>query len=149
MALFFCAWIFMGQVAPIQVGDPVPYINLPDQHGQPHAMERDAKWLVIAFDKPGASIAQKWLKKDARLSEMGVVFVLDASHIKEKMRNRVVMPRMRKIEQQVLIALDPEFRDQFPRQAKQLTALELSDSGSVLAIHFIDSPERINALAGL
>jgi len=140
---------FPGQPEPLQVGDSIPVLNLRDQHGEKHVVEPGGRWLVIAFDKPGAGIAQKWLRNETDLATLSVTFVLDASQMKEKIREKMVLPRLRKINQRVLIVYDTEFRNRFPWRKRSLTALKLNPEGIIQEIHFVEKTPEINALVNL
>lgn len=133
---------------PLKTGDLVPSFTLKDQHDQSHGLEKGTRWLVVAFDKQTGGLARKWLKqnREGQLDQSGVVFILETSEVKDGVRNKMILPSLRKFKQAVLVANDREFRSLFPQKEGCLTALQLAEDGVILAIHFPNSSPEISRL---
>lgn len=131
----------------LNIGDPLPPYAFDDQFGVRHTPLPETRFVVLAHDKRTGSLARKWLAHTTvDLEAQHVVFLLDTGDMKPKMREKMVLPRLRKHLFPVLLADDPAFLGRIPQREDHLTVLRLAHDGTIAGVDFPAAVEEIDAL---
>lgn len=99
-------------------------LTLPDQFDTAHSIGADAKTLILAFSKQNGETVQNYLNALAKgfLSLHKAVFIMDISSIPVFVRNRFVLPELRKSAFPILLVYEKKMAKALKnkKQSKQI-----------------------------
>ncbi len=150
-----CAlWLLLGPLmAPasaLELGQPLPYLTLDDQHGAAHSVDAGLTYLVFTRDKAGSDLATEALSglTPEQLTEAGAVYVADISAMPAIITKMFAMPKMRK--QSFLTLLDNQgvATANFPAEEGKVSLLRF-DAGSYQGVEYLSDAEALRTRLGL
>ncbi|MBY5991032.1 hypothetical protein [Ferrimonas balearica] len=135
--------------AALEMGQPLPYLTLEDQHGGSHALTGELDTLIFTRDKAGSDVATAALDgvEQAQMEASRTVYVADISIMPSIITSMFALPKMRKQPWLTLMDNKGDATATFPHQANEVTLVRF-DGGQVSEIRFFtDSDELKDALA--
>ena len=132
---------------PLAAGDTLPTLILPDQHDRSAMIPGDARWLLVAFERPAADLITAFLEKqpDDFLEQHAALYLMDISAMPKMITRMFALPKMRERPYRILLADDPETLAFLPRREGRVTAIRL-DAGRVDRIDFLGDESGLRAL---
>lgn len=135
--------------AALEMGQPLPYLTLEDQHGGSHSLIGDVQTLLFTRDKGGSDVATVALDgvAQAQLEDKGMVYVADISIMPSIITSMFALPKMRKQPWLTLMDNKGDATANFPHQTNEVTVVRF-EGGNVSEIQFYsDGAELKSALA--
>ncbi|MBY5921003.1 hypothetical protein [Ferrimonas balearica] len=135
--------------AALEMGQPLPYLTLEDQHGGSHSLVGDVQTLLFTRDKGGSDVATVALDgvAQAQLEDKGMVYVADISIMPSIITSMFALPKMRKQPWLTLMDNKGDATANFPHQTNEVTVVRF-EGGNVSEIQFYsDGAELKSALA--
>ncbi len=123
----------LGLLAPAafaesyEVGSVLPALELPDQHGELHALDASLRLVLFSRDMDGGGVIREALREDgaALLERERAAYVADVSRMPGLVRRLIAKPRMRKRPYRMLLDEAGEATADFPSDAGRPTLLFL------------------------
>ncbi|ADN75557.1 conserved hypothetical protein [Ferrimonas balearica DSM 9799] len=135
--------------AALEMGQPLPYLTLEDQHGGAHSLTGNVHTLLFTRDKGGSDVASAALDgvEQAQLEAKQVVYVADISIMPSIITSMFALPKMRKQPWLTLMDDKGDATANFPHQTNEVTMVRF-ENGNVADIqYFSDGAELKTALA--
>jgi hypothetical protein len=125
--------------SPLNKGDNLPTLTLPDQYGKPHSLS-EARIILFAPDKVAAELAHQVLqhRSKADLAAQGVLFISDISRMPVLVTRLFAMPTLREYPYLVLLGYKTEETAWLPRREDMLTLLFIQ-AGRVSHIEYANT----------
>jgi len=143
LLLFTAPAVLVAEV--LGAGEPLPAMELPDQHGNAHALA-DAAVIVFAPDKAASEIAHPVLEaRTDQLQARGIVYVTDISAMPGFVTRMFALPKMRDYGYTVLLGREAGDTGVLPRQEGRVTVLRIAGQ-RVGAIRFAESAQALAEL---
>ncbi|SHI15473.1 hypothetical protein [Ferrimonas marina] len=137
-------------LAALEIGQPMPYLTLDDQHGEAHAIATDLNVLIFTRDKAGSDVASGALEgvEQGTLEQSGIVYVADTSIMPALITRMFALPKMRK--QSFLTMMDTQgsATAAFPFEDGKVSLMRF-EQGSLHSIEHIDDAEALKAALAL
>lgn len=113
----------------LQAGDPVPTLNLRDQHDKPALIPSDTRQIIFAADNAGASLVTAYLdiQPATWLRDTQRVYLADIHKMPSLITRLVALPQLR--EKPYPIGFGREAADlaMFPRQKECVSVISVQD----------------------
>jgi hypothetical protein len=134
--------------APLTIGESLPELTLPDQHGDRHTLG-NCKMVLFAPDKGAGEMAHKVLNQSdtAGMTARGIVFISDVSGMPAFVRRMFALPAMRDYPYAVLLGYEKEDTAIFPRQKGRVTVLHIK-AGRISRIEYAASSQGLAGIIG-
>jgi len=131
----------------VHVGSVIEPIALPDQHGEPGAIDGSVSVLLFSHDMDGGNVVRDTLAGDgAALLDGGrFVYLADVSRMPGLVRRMIAKPRMRKRPYRMLLDEEGKATASLPRREGRPTLLVL-EALTVQRIEHPATPEEIRAI---
>jgi hypothetical protein len=135
--------------APLTTGESLPGLNLPDQHGDSHALS-SGNTVLFAPDKGAGELAHEVLNHTDKIemAAKGIVFISDISGMPRLVARMFALPAMREYPYLVLVGYEKEDTAMLPRQEGRVTVLHIK-AGKVSHIEYANSPEVLAGIIGI
>jgi len=113
--------------ADLQVGDVLPGLSLPDQHGEVMDLGPGTQQVLFAADKVASDLLNDFLQQqpDDFLDRHGAVYVADISSMPAIITRLFALPKMRERPYRIMLAESAEVVSFLPRQPHAVTAIRL------------------------
>ncbi|MEJ2611227.1 MAG: hypothetical protein P8179_14385 [Candidatus Thiodiazotropha sp.] len=130
--------------APLEIGDNLLPLSLPDQYGNLHNLS-DAHTILFAPDKETGELAHEQLQHENKTDMMakGFWFISDISRMPGFVTRFFALPAMRKYPYFVLLGYKEAQTAWLPSKEGALTLMQIR-SGKVIAIEYIDTQEGVS-----
>ncbi|ADC62250.1 hypothetical protein [Allochromatium vinosum] len=140
----------LAGTAELQVGDTAPALSLNDQHDTARTTLSVSRFLLFSADKDGSNLADAVLEGQTgeTMEQAGIAYVADISAMPAMVTKMFAMPKLRKRPYPVLLGRAAEDTMNLPRQAGQVTVIELNGE-SVASIAFMSDVSALRARLGL
>lgn len=132
--------------APLGAGDPLPTLELEDQHGEAGRLDASAALVLFSRDMEGGGVIKEALARDgaAFLERNGGVYVADVSRMPGIVRSLMAKPAMRRRPYRMLLDEDGGPTAAFPTRSGHATLLFV-DAGQIARVEFVASPAALRA----
>jgi hypothetical protein len=133
---------------PYQVGSVLPPLELPDPHGEAHALDASTRVILFSRDMDGGGVIQDALAADgaALLERQHAVYIADVSRMPGLVRRWIAKPRMRARPYRMLIDEEGEATADFPSLPERPTLLFLESRRVVRIEHPATPAELLDVL---
>ena len=133
---------------PLAVGEPMTTYSLADQHGNAHILQKDTRFVVLAFEMQLAKTLHQWLaKQDANyLTQHQTEYVADISGMPSIITMLFAGPKMRRYPFPIILADNPDFAGGFPQQTGKISLIQLDAEQVVSGIQYVATPDEIQAV---
>src|SRR5262245_20008857 len=103
-----CAVLTASSLAlaePYAVGSTLPHIELPDQHGEPRAIDDSVRVVVFSRDMKAGDVVKAAVEKGGAdlFDRNGAVYVVDVKGMPALIRTLFAMPAMRRRPYKLLV----------------------------------------------
>lgn len=127
--LTVASWSVSAQTPPLLgVGDPLPALELKDQHERPASVPASTRQIIFAADNGGAGLATDYL--DARgaawMQAQGVVYLADIHKMPALIGRMFALPKLREKPYPIVLGREAGDLAMFPRQKDCLTLLPVT-----------------------
>lgn len=140
-------WVGVAAAEPVRAGDPLPAIELEDQHGVTATIDAGVRYVLFTRDMDGGKVVQEVLQDDGqqRLDAVRAVYVSDISRMPGLVTRLFALPSLRKRGYRILLDRDGTATATIPSEPGTVTVLELV-AGTVEGVRTIRSAEGLGAL---
>jgi hypothetical protein len=131
----------------VAAGQPLPSLQLSDQHDRPHDIGAGARLLLFAPDRDSSEIAHEVLEPlgGEAMARAGIRYVADISAMPGVVTRMFALPRMRDYSYPVLLGRESADTAMLPARAGAVTVLDL-DTGTVTGVRFADMADALRAM---
>lgn len=137
-------------LAELGVGEPLPQLQLRDQHEQPQAIPPSTRLLLFAPDRAAGDLATQALADQdaASLAAGEIRYLADISGMPGLITSLFALPKLRERPYPILLGEQAEQTAALPRKPDQVTLLRL-DHGRILDIEHFSEVAPLRAALGL
>ncbi|GAA5194902.1 hypothetical protein [Ferrimonas gelatinilytica] len=140
----------MAPASALELGQPLPYLTLDDQHGEAHTVSAELNALVFTRDKAASDVATEALTgvTPEQLAESGIVYVADISAMPAIITKMFAMPKMRK--QSFLTLLDNQgaATANFPAEEGKVSVMRF-EAGQFQGVEYLEDGDALRTRLGL
>jgi hypothetical protein len=139
--------VFAG---PIAVGQPLPPLNLKNQHEQAWRLEPDTQLVIFAAGRTASNLVMAMLSQQPKglLASRHAVYLADMSKMPGFITRTFALPSLREQPFEVGVSLDAKTLDEWPRQEDAVTLIRL-EQGRVIRHDFARTEAQLKAALGL
>jgi len=114
-----------AQVALLRAGDPLPGLNLKDQHDRPAVIPADLKQIILAVDKSGSALVTEWLDKQPAdwLPRTKRVYLADIHKMPGLVTRMFALPKLRDKPYAIVLGREAGELTMFPQRESCVTLL--------------------------
>jgi NADPH-dependent ferric siderophore reductase len=134
----------VAAAAALQLGEPLPLINLTDQNDKPVAIAPDTKIVFFTSEMGGSRLMTEALHAlpPATLKDKNAVYIADITGMPAIFTTIVAMPRLQKAAYPVALIRDSKQGASLPRKPGAVTVLRM-DGGKVSTVEFVKDSQQI------
>lgn len=147
---YFISLLFLASLAwskPLDINDTLPTIELLDQFGNSHTIDRNISKIIISFDKKSSVLANKFIsiKKDSvnYLNENNMAFIANITQMPALITKLFAMPKMKKYKHTILL-IDDKDNNMFLTKKRHISIYHIANA-KVKNITYIKGLEELNA----
>lgn len=152
LTAFALAWgLSLAALAgPVQSGQPLPALQLKDQHDQDWRIAADTKLVVFAAGRKASNLALAVLAPQPKgfLAARHAVYLADMSKMPGFITRTFALPSLREQTFEVGVSLDEKTLADWPRQEDAVTLIRL-DGGRVVSHEYATTEAQLKAALGL
>lgn len=136
--------------APVQPGQPLPPLELNNQHNQPWQITEQTKLVIFASGRKASNLVMDVLAPQPAgfLQARHAVYVADLSRMPGFITRTFALPSLREQKFEVGIALEAQTLADWPREDDAVTLIQLQD-GRVASYQYVRSEDHLKAILGL
>jgi hypothetical protein len=136
---FICLFCLAAPAAPLAIGDLVPEISAPDQHGQAFNSTNGYRFLLVATEMACAKSANQKLAEQGTgfLEQQHAAYLLDI-HTMPAIARFFAFPKMRKYPQRIILVDTAATLAVFPTRPGRVTVVALTADRHVRTINYWD-----------
>ncbi|MEJ2059126.1 MAG: hypothetical protein P8Y64_01380 [Gammaproteobacteria bacterium] len=136
-AVVLLCWAGLAGAEPLAVGDPLPPLTLPDQHGHPHTVEPTTRIVMLSDSNEAGRLIQHFLHRQPEGFETRhhLVTIADIHDMPLIVRELFFYPTLSHAPHRVLIDGDGKATRLLPRRAGEVTVLHIH-GGRIQAIDY-------------
>lgn len=136
--------------SPVQSGQPLPALQLKDQHDQDWRIAADTKLVVFAAGRKASNLALAVLAPQPKgfLAARHAVYLADMSKMPGFITRTFALPSLRQQKFEVGVSLDEKTLADWPRQEDAVTLIRL-DGGRVVSHEYATTEAQLKAALGL
>jgi len=130
----------------VAVGQPLPNLNLKDQHDKPWQIAPSTRLVMFAAGRKASNLSQAVLQalpKD-QLTRKNAVYLADMSKMPAFITRTFALPTLREFPYVMGVSLDEATLAAWPRQPDAVTLIEL-DQSLVKSIRFVTTEADLRA----
>lgn len=148
-ALLACLALSVG-AGPVAPGQPLPSLQITDQHEQPWRIPSDARLVIFAAGRKASNLAMEVLapQPEGFLSARHAVYLADMSRMPGFITRTFALPVLRGQKFRVGVSLDGSLLADWPRQDGAVTLIRL-EQGRVVSHEYLWSEDQLAAALGL
>jgi hypothetical protein len=146
-----CPALSGARAEPWAEGRRIEAITLPDQHGEPRAIDASVHAVLFSRDMGGGGVLKQALGDAgaALLERSGAIYVADVSRMPAMIRSLFAMPGLRRRGYPILIDAEGAATAEFPSEPERGTLVVLDDLRVESVRHFERAGELRDALEAL
>ncbi|MCB8746451.1 hypothetical protein LHU53_05980 [Rhodoferax sp. U2-2l] len=132
--------------APVALGQPLPTLNLKDQHDKPWHIAPGTRLVLFAAGRQASNLVQAVLEalpKD-QLTQKNAVYLADMSKMPGFITRTFALPVLRDMSYPIGVSMDDTTLAGWPRQPDAVTLIEL-DQGLLKSIRFVTTEADLRA----
>ena len=135
----------LATAATLQPGDPVPAINLKDQHEKPVAIAPDTRLIFFTAEMDGSRLMTNALATlpATSLKDRKAVYIADISDMPGLVSSVFAVPKMQKEAYTVALTRDAKDTASLPRKLGAVTVLKV-EGGKVSAVDFAQDVKELH-----
>lgn len=132
--------------SPLHAGDPVPTLNLRDQHDKPAAIPTGTRQIIFAADNAGASLVTVYLdaQKPTWLKDTQRVYLADIHKMPSLVTKMFAMPKLREKPYTIVLGREAADLAMFPRQKECISVIPVQE-GKLGSTTFACTAEALKA----
>jgi hypothetical protein len=136
---------------PLAVGDAMPVLSLPDQHGKQHTLQPGTVAIVMSCEMPHSKMLNQYLEKQGKdvFAERHIVYVSDISPMPAPITKMFALPKMQKYKHIMWLNRADDFAKQYPVRPNQLLILKLGLDLKITAIAYVATTAELEKVLGL
>lgn len=136
--------------APLQEGQPLPALQIQDQHEKPWQVAQDTQLVLFAAGRKASNLAMAVLGSQPKgfLASRQAVYLADMSKMPGFITRTFALPSLREQPFLVGVSLDEKTLADWPRQADAVTLIRLAQ-GRVVSQEFATSEAQLRSALGL
>lgn len=148
------AWLALGALTaaagPVQPGQPLPVLQLRDQHDRDWRVPADTRLLLFAADRKASNLAMAVLGSQPKgfLVARHAVYLADMSRMPGFVTRAFALPALREQAFEVGVSLDESALAGWPRQEGAVALIRL-EQGHVTRIDHATTDTQLKAALGL
>ncbi|MDM7456346.1 MAG: hypothetical protein P3W97_003575 [Tepidimonas sp.] len=149
-ALVFTLGLQPARAAAVEPGQPLPALQLKDQHGQDWRVNADTRLVLFANGRKASNLVQSVLGAQPKgfLESRKAVYLADLSRMPSFITRTFALPALREQPFTVGVVLDSALLQGWPAAEDALMLIELDD-GRVKALRPVSSEAQLRAALGL
>lgn len=131
---------------PVALGQPLPTLNLKDQHDKPWQITPGTRLVLFAAGRQASNLVQAVLEalpKD-QLTQKNAVYLADMSKMPGFITRTFALPVLRDMPYPIGVSMDDTTLAGWPRQPDAVTLIDL-DQGLVKSIRFVTTEADLRA----
>lgn len=148
-------WLALGLVGaatatPLTPGQPLPALQLKNQHDQDWRIAPDTKLVLFAAGRKASNLMQTVLAPQPKgfLAGRHAVYLADMSRMPGFITRTFALPSLRELNFEVGVSLDEKTLTGWPRQDDAVTLIRL-DQGRVVSHEYLSTEAQLKAALGL
>jgi hypothetical protein len=136
---------------PLAVGDAMPALSLPDQHGKQHTLQPGTVAVVLSTEMPHSKLLNQYLEKRGRdvFAERHIVYVSDISPMPAPITKMFALPKMQKYKHTMWLNRADDFAKQFPVRPGRLLIMKLGLDLKVTELVYVATTAELEQALGL
>ncbi|GAA4879192.1 hypothetical protein GCM10023333_11280 [Ferrimonas pelagia] len=143
----------LGLSAPLmalEIGQPLPYLTLDDQHGDAHSVGHELSVMLFTRDKAGSDVASGALAgiEQSRLEQAGIVYVADTSVMPALITRMFALPKMKKQSFLTLMDSQGSATATLPFEDGKVSVLGF-EGGALTQVSHLDDAKQLKQVLGL
>ena len=140
----------LAWASPVQVGQPLPALQIKNQHDQDWRVTPDTQLLMFAAGRKASSLMQVVLTPQPKgfLAERRAAYLADMSKMPQFITRTFALPSLREQVHEVGVSLDGKTLADWPRQPDSVTLIRL-DQGRVVSLDHASTEAQLRAALGL
>lgn len=144
------AWPLLVQADPVQTGQPLPSLQLKDQHDQAWRIAPDTQLVLFAAGRKASNLAMAVLAPQPKgfLAERHAVYLADMSKMPGFITRTFALPSLRDQKFEVGVSLDEKTLADWPRKDDAVTLIRL-DGGRVVSHEYVTTEAQLKTALGL
>jgi hypothetical protein len=148
LTLAVTAWAALG--APVQPGQPLPALQIKDQHERDWRIAPDTRLVIFAAGRTASNLVLGVLAPQPKgfLVARHAVYLADMSKMPGDITRTFAMPSLREQNFEVGVALDEKTLAGWPRQDDAVTLIRL-EQGRVVHHEYLTTEAQLKAALGL
>jgi len=139
-----------AQAADVQPGQPLPALQLKDQHEQDWRITADTRLVIFAAGRKASNLVMEVLAPQPQgfLAARHAVYLADMSRMPGFITRTFALPALREQKFLVGVSLDESLLSGWPRQDGAVTLIRL-EQGRVASHEYLTSDTQLKAALGL
>jgi len=135
---------------PLTPGQPLPGLQIMDQHEQPWRITSDTRLVIFAAGRKASNLVMEVLapQPEGFLSARHAVYLADMSRMPGFITRTFALPVLRDQKFRVGVSLDEALLTDWPRQDGAVTLIRL-EQGRVVSHEYLRSEDQLAAALGL
>lgn len=136
--------------APLQPGQPLPALQLKNQHDQDWRIAPDTQLLLFAAGRKASNLVLAVLSPQPKgfLAARQAVYLADMSKMPSFITRTFALPSLREQPFEVGVSLDSQNLSEWPRQEDAVTLIRI-DQGRVIGLDYARTEGQLKAVLGL
>lgn len=136
--------------AAVEPGQPLPALQLKDQHGQDWRVGADTRLVLFANGRKASNLVQAVVGAQPKgfLESRKAVYLADMSRMPSFVTRTFALPSLREQPFAVGVVLDPALLQGWPALEDALVLIELA-GGRVTSLHPVRTEEQLRSALGL
>lgn len=143
-------WPLTSLASPVAIGQPLPTLQLKDQHDQDWRIAADTKLVFFAAGRKASNLAMAVLAPQPKgfLAARHAVYLADMSKMPGFITRTFALPSLRDQKFEVGVSLDEKTLAGWPRQEDAVTLIRL-DGGRVVSHEYATTEAQLKAALDL
>ncbi len=150
VAATFSLGLQAALAASVEPGQPLPALQLKDQHGQDWRVSADTRLVLFASGRKASNLVQSVVGAQPKgfLESRKAVYLADMSRMPSFVTRTFALPSLREQPFTVGVVLDSALLQGWPAQEDALVLIELAN-GRVTALHPVSTEAQLRTALGL
>lgn len=150
LAFTLAASAWAAAAAPVQPGQPLPALQMKDQHDQDWRIPPDTRLVLFAAGRKASNLVLAVLAPQPKgfLAGRRVVYLADMSKMPGFITRTFALPSLREQNFEVGVSMDEQALAGWPRQDDAVTLIRL-EQGRVVHHEYLTTEAQLKAALGL
>lgn len=140
----------LAGAAPVQPGQPLPHLELKNQHDQAWQVTPQTRLVIFAAGRKASNLVMEVLAPQPAgfLGSRHAVYLADMSRMPGFVTRTFALPALREQKFEVGVSLDEKTLSDWPREDDAVTLIRL-ENGRVVSHEYIRTDAQLKAALGL